>query len=98
MKEVAVYVTGVEPMADMAVDLLREEGVIARKSAYHPELSSYPFDSFGDIIVFVPEFAAPQALEILSARFSGMEDGETDDDLEEEEEMSDEDSEQSERD
>jgi hypothetical protein len=81
MKEVTVFVTGVEPMADMAMDLLRAEGIPARKSVYYRELSNYPLDGLGKVEVTVPETAAQQALDILSARFSGIEgEAETDDD------------------
>lgn len=73
MKEVAVFVTWVEPMADMAVDLLRAEGIPVRKSSYQPELTEYIGGGFGEIEILVPEPEAPRALEILSVRFSEAE-------------------------
>ncbi len=38
MKDICVFSTPVEPMADMAVDLLMEEGIPARKSIAYREL------------------------------------------------------------
>ena len=73
MKEVSVFVTGVEPMADMAVDLLRTEGIPVRKSVNYRELCSYPLDGLGEVEVIVPISFAQKALEILSVRFSEVE-------------------------
>ena len=71
MKEVTVYRSWDEPMADMAVDLLRAEGLNARKlsdaaRSVHP----FTFDGLGEIEVRVPADEAEKAAEILSARFS----------------------------
>ena len=71
MEETTVYRTWDESMAEMALDLLRSEGIEARKVSDVPR-SIYPFtmDGLGVIEVVVPEDEAQEALEILAARFS----------------------------
>lgn len=87
MGETTVYRTWDESMANMAVDLLRSEGIDARMISDVPR-SIYPFtfDGLGKIQIIVPEENSQDALEILAVRFS---DGEVevsgDDDLTEEE-------------
>ncbi|MCE5252314.1 DUF2007 domain-containing protein [bacterium] len=71
MEEITVFRTWDEPTADMAVGLLRAEGLNATKLADVPR-SVYPFtmDGLGEIEIRVPENEADQALEIIAARFS----------------------------
>ena len=76
MQEITVFRTWDEPTADMAVGLLRAEGLNASKLADVPR-SVLPFtmDGLGEIEIRVPEDEEEQALEIIAARFS---DGEPD--------------------
>lgn len=71
MDEVTIYRTWEETMADMAVGLLRAEGIRARKLADMPR-SVYPVsvDGLGEIEIVVPENEAQDALDILAVRFS----------------------------
>lgn len=71
MEETIVYRTWDESMSDMGLDLLRSEGIEARKVSNVPR-SVYPFtmDGLGEILIVVPEDEAQEALEILAARFS----------------------------
>ena len=71
MVETTVYRTWDESFAEMAVDLLRAEGIEARKVADVPR-SIYPItmDGLGEIRVVVQEEGAQEALDILAARFS----------------------------
>jgi hypothetical protein len=71
MDEMIVYRTWDESMAEMALDLLRSEGLEARKTSDMTR-SVYPFtmDGLGEIEILVPEDEAQEALEILAARFS----------------------------
>jgi hypothetical protein len=71
MVETTVYRTWDESFAEMAVDLLRAEGIEARKVADVPR-SIYPItmDGLGEIRVVVQEEDAQEALDILAARFS----------------------------
>lgn len=71
MEETTVYRTWDESMAEMALDLLRAEGIEARRVSDVPR-SIYPFtmDGLGEIEIVVPEDEAQEALEILAARFS----------------------------
>jgi len=71
MDETTVYRTWDESMAEMAVDLLRSEGIEARRLSDVPR-SVYPFtmDGLGEIEIVVPEDDAQDALDIRAARFS----------------------------
>ncbi len=71
MSDVIVYRTWDESMAEMAIGLLRAEGIGARKLSEMPR-SVYPVsvDGLGEIKVLVHQDEAEEALEILSARFS----------------------------
>jgi len=71
MAEVTVFTTWDEPMASMAVGLLRAEGMYAYKRDSGLR-SSYAItvDGLGEIEVLVPEEDREKALEILDARFS----------------------------
>jgi len=71
MDEVTVYRSWDEPMADMAIGLLRAEGLNARKltdvaRSVHP----FTFDGLGEIEIRVPADEAEKAADILAARFS----------------------------
>ena len=71
MDEVTVYRSWDEPMADMAVGLLRAEGLNARKlTDVVKSIYPFTFDGLGEIEVRVPGEEAEKAAEILSARFS----------------------------
>jgi hypothetical protein len=74
MDEITVYHTWDESFAEMAVDLLRAEGINARAMAGVTR-SVYPFtmDGLGEISIIVAEKDAQEALDILSARFSETE-------------------------
>jgi hypothetical protein len=74
MDEITVYRTWDESFAEMAVDLLRAEGINARTMAGVTR-SVYPFtmDGLGEISIIVPEKDAQEALDVLSARFSESE-------------------------
>ena len=71
MDDLTVYRTWDESMAEMAVDLLRSEGIEARRVSDGTR-SIYPFtmDGLGEIEIVVPEDDAQDALDILAARFS----------------------------
>ncbi len=71
MDETTVYRTWDESMAEMAVDLLRSEGIEARRMS-DMSRSIYPFtmDGLGEIEIVVPDDDAQDALDILAARFS----------------------------
>ena len=71
MDEVTVYRSWDEPMADMALDLLKSEGISAYKRSDSAR-SVYPFtfDGLGEIEIRVSAEEAERAAEILSARFS----------------------------
>ena len=75
MKEVVVLETWDEPMADMAVGLLRAEGITAHKrdSGLRSSLA-LTVDGLGEIEVRVPAEDADRAAEILAARFSETDD------------------------
>ena len=85
MSNICVFSTPVKPMADMAVDLLREEGVPARKSIAFREMSLWVGDDGGMLNVLVPERFAEAAAELLNARFSNI--GEISDDGREEDDV-----------
>ncbi|MFC1607800.1 hypothetical protein ACFL47_07500 [Candidatus Latescibacterota bacterium] len=76
MDDVTVYTTWDEPMADMALGLLRAEGIQARKRT-DVARSVHPFtmDGLGEIEILVPGGEKDRATEILAARFSS-DDGE----------------------
>lgn len=76
MHEVTVYRTWDESMAEMALGLLRAEGIEAWKVADVPR-SVYPVnvDGLGEIEIVVPEEDAQDALDILAIRFSEGERG-----------------------
>ena len=71
MDEVTVFRTYDEPMADMAVDLLKSEGITARKLT-NVVKSVLPFtvDGLGIIEIRVPEIDGEKAREIIAVRFS----------------------------
>ncbi len=71
MKEVTVFNTWDEPMADMAVGLLRAEGIAAykRDSGLRSSIA-ITTDGLGEIKVRVPVTEAERAREILAVRFS----------------------------
>ncbi|MHB9028209.1 MAG: putative signal transducing protein [Candidatus Latescibacterota bacterium] len=71
MDDVTVYRTWDESMAEMAIGLLRAEGINAWKVADVPR-SVYPVsvDGLGEIEIVVPEDEAQEALDILAVRFS----------------------------
>ena len=71
MDEVSVFKTWDEPLADMAVGLLHEEGITAHKITSVPR-SVYPFtlDGLAEIEIRVPEKDRARASEIITVRFS----------------------------
>jgi hypothetical protein len=71
MEEVTIFRTWDEPIANMAIDLLKSEGINAVKIADVPR-SVYPFtfDGLGEIEIRVLEVDVEKALEIIAVRFS----------------------------
>ena len=71
MKDVIVFTTWDEPMADMAMNFLRDAGICAVKKGEVPR-SALPFtiDGLGEIVIRVPEEDVEEALEIIAVRFS----------------------------
>jgi hypothetical protein len=71
MREVTVFRTWDEPLADMALDFLREAGIPSFKLGDVPR-SVLPFtiDGLGEIEIRVSESDAPLAMEIIEARFT----------------------------
>ncbi len=78
MNEVKVFNTWDEPLADMALGLLRAEGIPAQKHDSGLR-STYAItvDGLGEIEIRVPENEAERAREILRVRFSESEDADT---------------------
>ena len=71
MKEITVFQTWDEPMANMALGLLKAEGITAYK--HDSGLRStvvISVDGLGEIEIRVPEDQAERARAILDARFS----------------------------
>ena len=75
MHEITIFKTWDEPLADMAVDLLKSEGINALKIGSGLR-SVYPvtFDGLAEIEIRVSENERERALEILAVRFSGKND------------------------
>ena len=71
MKDITVFKTWDEPIADMAVDLLKTEGINPIKMSEGTR-SVFPLtmDGIGKIEILVPEDDAKKAIEILAVRFS----------------------------
>jgi len=71
MKEVTVFKTWEEPIADMAIGFLHAEGIYAVKLTDVPK-SVFPFtvDGLGEIEIRVPEEDVDTAVEIIAVRFS----------------------------
>jgi len=71
MNDITVFETWDEPMADMALGLLRAEGIQAfKKDSGLRSTYVISVDGLGEIAIRVPEADAERAREILSARFS----------------------------
>lgn len=71
MQDIIVYTTWDEPMADMALGLLKAEGIAAykRDSGLRSSLA-ITIDGLGVIELLVPEGDAERACELIEARFS----------------------------
>ncbi len=71
MKDVTIFRTWEEPIADMAIDFLKTEGIIAVKVSDVPR-SIFPttMDGIGEIEIRVPEEDVEKAIEIIAVRFS----------------------------
>ena len=71
MKEVTVFKTWEEPIADMTIQFLKADGINAFKVSDVPR-SVLPFtmDGLGKIEIRVPEEDAERATEIIAVRFS----------------------------
>ena len=74
MNHVSVFSTPMEPMAVMAVELLRAEGIPAMLSARNCDLYFNGLGACDQLDVMVPETVAEEASEILAVRFSESED------------------------
>ena len=80
MDEVTVFRTWDEPMAAMAVDLLKAEGINSVRIADVPRnVLPFSIDGLGEIEIRVLVEDEERAIEVLAARFSG-EDGIPEDD------------------
>ena len=71
MKDITVFRTWEEPMADMAIDLLKAEGINPIKMSEGTR-SVFPLtmDGIGKIEIRVSEDDAKKAIELLAVRFS----------------------------
>jgi len=81
VNDVVVFITSDEPMADMAIGLLKSEGIFAYKRG--AELRSslvLTVDGLGKIEVLVEPENEVIAREVLAARFSESETNETSED------------------
>ena len=71
MKEITVFRTWEEPIADMAIDFLVSEGINALKMCEMPRsVLPMTMDGLGEIELRVPEDDVDRAVEIITARFS----------------------------
>ena len=70
MKEYVVLKTWDEPIADMALQMLREAGITASKTGEVPRsVLPFTFDGLGEIEIRVPAGEFDRAAEIIAARF-----------------------------
>ena len=71
MEDITIFRTWEEPIADMAIDFLKTEGISAVKISDVPR-SVYPttMDGIGEIEIRVPEEDVEKAVEIIAVRFS----------------------------
>jgi len=87
MGDITVFRTWDEPIADMAIDFLRNKGIHAVKVSDVPR-SIFPFtvDGLAEIEIRVPHEDCDRAVEIIAVRFSettisGSEDDDEDPEL-----------------
>ena len=72
MKEITIFRTWEEPIADMAIDFLVTEGIAALKMCEMPRsVLPMTMDGIGEIEIRVPEDDVERAVEIIAVRFSG---------------------------
>jgi len=75
MEERLVFQTNDEPLADMAIGLLKAEGIEAfKKGAGLRSSLAITMDGLGQIELYVTENEAERALEIIEVRMSADED------------------------
>ncbi len=71
MKEITIFRTWEEPIADMAIDFLTSEGISALKQSEIPRsVMPMTMDGIGEIEIRVPEDDVERAVEIIAVRFS----------------------------
>ncbi|MFC1551132.1 hypothetical protein ACFL6P_01070 [Candidatus Latescibacterota bacterium] len=71
MKEITIFRTWEEPIADMAIDFLVSEGIAALKMCEMPRsVLPMTMDGIGEIEIRVPEDDVDRAVEIIAVRFS----------------------------
>ena len=71
MKEITIFRTWEEPIADMAIDFLSSEGIAAVKMSEIPRsVMPMTMDGIGEIEIRVPEEDVDRAVEIIAVRFS----------------------------
>ena len=71
MKEITIFRTWEEPIADMAIDFLSSEGISAIKQSEIPRsVMPMTMDGIGEIEIRVPEDDVDRAVEIIAVRFS----------------------------
>lgn len=71
MKEVAVFTTWDEPIADMAAGLLVAEGITVRmRTGGNPRIFPMTMDGLATISLMVAEDEADRARELIAVRFA----------------------------
>jgi hypothetical protein len=71
MKDITIFRTWEEPIADMAVDFLLSEGIAALKMCEMPRsVLPMTMDGLGEIEIRVPEDDVERAIEIIAVCFS----------------------------
>ena len=80
MEEVTVFTTDDGMIADMAVDILKKEGITAHKiETWQRSVFKLTFDGMGVVQVRVPGEESERAREIIAARFPDGTEAEQDD-------------------
>jgi len=70
MEDVTVFRTWEEPIADMALDFLKTDGINAYKVSAPRSVYPVTVDGLAEIEIRVPENDAERAMEIIAVRFS----------------------------
>ena len=70
MEDITVFRTWEEPIADMALDFLKTDGINAYKVSGPRSFYPVTVDGLAEIEIRVPENDAERAAEIIAVRFS----------------------------